>query len=101
MSFKKQLIKRTTIFFSILLIATMIFYIGSFFSLAGFMFFEYALTIVLIIFFSIFFLFFEASELKDLGENSSRMFNLIAGGFLTLLLVAVCIYVTIGVAYSF
>lgn len=101
MSFKKQLIKRTTIFFSILLIATLIFYIGSFFSLDGFMFFEYGLTIVLIIFFSIFFLFFEASELKDLRENSSRIFNLIAGGFLTLLLVAVCIYVTLGAANNF
>lgn len=65
------------------------------------MFFEYGLTIVLIIFFSIFFLFFEASELKDLRENSSRIFNLIAGGFLTLLLVAVCIYVTLGAANNF
>ncbi|WNM20378.1 hypothetical protein [Flavobacterium capsici] len=86
MSLKKHIIKRVSIFLAISLILFLLLYILSFFLNNGFDIGYFFIALGFHIFFSIAFLFFEASELKSKGESSNRMFNLITAIALTIIL---------------
>jgi len=86
MSLKKHIIKRVSIFLAISLIIFLLIYVQSLFSIDGFVLGYFFLALWFQIFFSIAFLFFEASELKSKGEHSSRIFNLITAITLTIIL---------------
>ncbi len=88
MTLKKHVKKRIGIFLSIFSIITLLFYIRSFMTIDGFDFFGFFIALFFLIFFSIAFLFFEASELKSKKEFASQKFNQLTGIVLIVLLIA-------------
>lgn len=101
MTLKKHIIKRITIFTSILAMLFLLFYAYCFITIDEFLFFEFFIVLFFFIFFSIAFLIFEASELKIKKQFENRKFNLLTGGALTLFLIMVLVWFVWAAACNF
>lgn len=101
MTLKKHILKRIVTFTSILGIIILLFYLYAFVRIDGFVFFEFFCVMLLVIFFSIAFLLFEASELKSKKEFANRKFNLFTAFSLILVLVTTLVIFLNGAVLNF
>lgn len=98
---RKHIFKRIGIFISILLVITLLFYIHSLISIDGFAFFSFFVAMFFLVFFSIAFLLFEASELKFKKEFANQKFNQFIAISLILFLTITLIWFLLGATNNF